>query len=110
MRSSVGGGDFLVEVGLHQGLALIVMARLTDEVRNLQWTMIFAGDAAICNESRGAGGRKPQKSEICTRTGVLNWWVGTQKWVADPFSVGRGPLPGEGNAKKKKKLSVIDTP
>ena len=41
---------------------------------------------------------------------VLNWWVVTQKWVADPFSVGRGPLPGEGNAKKNPQTSVIHTP
>ena len=34
---------------------------------------------------------------------VLRCWVATQKWVADPSSVGRGPLPGEGNAKKYQK-------
>ena len=34
---------------------------------------------------------------------VLNWWVTTHFWVAEPFSVGRGPLPGGGNAKNKQK-------
>ena len=34
---------------------------------------------------------------------VLNWWVGTQKWVADPFSVGHGPLPGGETLKNPQK-------
>ena len=48
---------------------------------------------------------------ICYRSRpvVLNSWVGTQKWVADLFSVGRGPLSGEGNAKKKTQKTVIHT-
>ena len=27
-----------------------------------------------------------------SRAVVLNWWVATQKWVADPFWMGRGQL------------------
>ena len=30
-----------------------------------------------------------------SRAVILNWWVPTQKWVADPFSVGRRSLPGQ---------------
>ena len=42
-------------------------------------------------------GSSPREAESSTAV-VLNWWVVTQNWVADPFSVGRGPLGGEGNA------------
>ena len=38
-----------------------------------------------------------RKRQLMSKSVVLNWWVATQKWVADPFSVGRGPLSGEGD-------------
>ena len=49
----------------------------------------------------GAELQPERRGSVCG-TVVLNWWVETQKWVADLFSVGRGPLSGEG--------SVIHTP
>ncbi|KAK3574173.1 hypothetical protein QTP86_003831 [Hemibagrus guttatus] len=60
VRCAVGQTEeFKVEVGLHQGLALspflfaIVMDQLSEEVRQKSlWTMMFAGDIVICNESR----------------------------------------------------------
>ena len=51
--------SFKVKVGLHQGSALspflfaVIMDRLTDEVRRKPpWTMLFADDIVICEESR----------------------------------------------------------
>ena len=49
--------SFKVEVGLHQGSALspfaVIMDRLTDEVRSEPpWTMLFADDILICEETR----------------------------------------------------------
>ena len=51
--------SFKVKVGLHQGSALspflfaVIMDRLTDEVRRkLPWTMQFADDIVICEETR----------------------------------------------------------
>ena len=51
--------SFKVKVGLHQGLALssflfaVIMDRLTDEVRREPpWTMLFADDIVICEETR----------------------------------------------------------
>ena len=51
--------SFKVNVGLHQGSALspflfaVIMDRLTDEVRREQpWTMLFANDIVICEETR----------------------------------------------------------
>ena len=48
-----------VKVGLHQGSALspflfaVIMDRLTDEVRREPpWTMLFADDIVICEETR----------------------------------------------------------
>jgi len=38
---------------------------------------------------------------------ILNWWVTTHFWVADPFSVGRVPLPGQKNKKIKKNNPVL---
>ncbi|KAK3573071.1 hypothetical protein QTP86_012282 [Hemibagrus guttatus] len=60
VRCAVGQTEeFKVEVGLHQGSALspflfaIVMDRLSEEVRRESpWTMMFADDIVICNESR----------------------------------------------------------
>ncbi|XP_065658457.1 uncharacterized protein LOC136082969 [Hydra vulgaris] len=60
VRYAVGMTDrFKVEVGPNQGSALspflfvIVMDRLTDEVRQESpWTMMFADDIVICSESR----------------------------------------------------------
>ncbi|XP_058483140.1 uncharacterized protein LOC131458247 [Solea solea] len=60
VRCAVGVTEkFKVEVGLHQGSALIpflfavVMDRLTDEViQESPWTMMFADDIVICGESR----------------------------------------------------------
>ena len=51
--------SFKVKVGLHQGSALnpflfaVIMDRLTDEVRREPpWTMVFADDIVICEETR----------------------------------------------------------
>ena len=51
--------SFEVKVGLHQGSALspflfsVIMDRLTDEVRRKPpWTMLFADDIVICEETR----------------------------------------------------------
>ena len=51
--------NFKVKVGLHQGSTLslflfsVVMDRLTDEVRREPpWTMLFADDIVICEETR----------------------------------------------------------
>ena len=51
--------SFKVKVGLHQGSALspflfaVIMDRITDEVRREpQWTMLFADDIVICEETR----------------------------------------------------------
>ena len=51
--------SFKVKVGLHQGSALspflfaVIMDRLTDEVRRkLPWTMLFADDIVIFEETR----------------------------------------------------------
>ena len=60
VRCAVGMTEgFKVEVGLHQGSALIpflfvmVMDRLTDEVRQKSpWNMMFADDIVICSESK----------------------------------------------------------
>ncbi|KAK3559119.1 hypothetical protein QTP86_004099 [Hemibagrus guttatus] len=60
VRCAVGQTEeFKVEVGLHQGSALspflfaIVMDQLSEEVRQeSSWTMMFADDIVICNESR----------------------------------------------------------
>ena len=64
-------GEFKVEVGLHQDSALrpflfvMVMNRLTDEVRQESpWTMMSADDIVICSEQR-AGGRKSREMEVC---------------------------------------------
>ena len=60
MRCAVGTTEsFKVKVGLHQGSALsaflfaVIMDRLTDEVRREPlWTMMFADDIVICEETR----------------------------------------------------------
>ena len=60
VRCAVGTTEsFKVKVGLHQGLALspflfaVIMDRLTDEVRREPaWTMLFADDIVICEETR----------------------------------------------------------
>ncbi|KAK3568207.1 hypothetical protein QTP86_000216 [Hemibagrus guttatus] len=60
VRCAVGQTEeFKVEVGLHQGSALspflfaIVMDQLSEEVRQESpWTIMFADDIVICNESR----------------------------------------------------------
>ena len=51
--------SFKVKVGLHQGSALspflfaVIMDRLTDEVRKEPpWTMLFADDIVICEETK----------------------------------------------------------
>ena len=51
--------SFKVKVGLHQGSALspflfaVIMYKLTDEVRReTPWTMLFADDIVICEETR----------------------------------------------------------
>ena len=51
--------SFKVKVGLHQGSALspflfaVIMDRLTEEVRRESpWTMLFADDIVICEETR----------------------------------------------------------
>ena len=60
VRCAVGTTEsFKVTVGLHQGSALspflfaVIMDRLTDEVRREpSWTMLFADDIVICEETR----------------------------------------------------------
>ena len=60
VRCAVGTTEsFKVKVGLHQGSALspflfaVIMDRLTDEVRREPpWTMLFAHDIVICEETR----------------------------------------------------------
>ena len=60
VRCAVGTTEsFKVKVGLHQGSALslflfaVIMDRLTDEVRREPpWTMLFADDIVICNETK----------------------------------------------------------
>ena len=59
MRKSGIVGSFKVKVGLHQGSALspflfaMILDRLTDEVRREPpWTMLFADDIVICEETR----------------------------------------------------------
>ena len=60
VRCAVGTTEnFKVKVGLHQGLALspflfaVIMDSLTDEVRREPpWTMLFADDIVICEETR----------------------------------------------------------
>ena len=60
VRCAIGTTEsFKVKVGLHQGSALssilfaVIMDRLTDEVRREPlWTMLFADDIVICEETR----------------------------------------------------------
>ena len=60
VRCAIGTTEsFKVKVGLHQGSALspflfaVIMDRLTDKVRrDPPWTMLFADDIAICEETR----------------------------------------------------------
>ena len=60
VKCAVGTTEsFKVKVGLHQGSALssflfaVIMDRLTDEVRREPpWTMLFADDIVICEETR----------------------------------------------------------
>ena len=60
LRCAVGTTESLkVKVGLHQGSALspfqfaMIMGRLTDQVRREPpWTMLFAYDIVICEETR----------------------------------------------------------
>ena len=60
VRCTVGTTEsFKVKAGLHQGSALstflfaVIMNRLTDEVRKGPlWTMLFADDTMICEDTR----------------------------------------------------------
>ena len=60
VRCAVGTTEsFKVKVGLHQGSALgsflfaVIMDRLTDEVRREPpWTLLFADNIVICEETR----------------------------------------------------------
>ena len=59
VRCAVETKSFKVKVRLHQGSALspflfaVIMDRLTDEVRREPpWTMLFANDIVICEETR----------------------------------------------------------
>ena len=60
VRCAVGTAEsFNIKVGLHQGSVLslflfaVIMDRLTDEVRREPpWTMLFADDIVICEETR----------------------------------------------------------
>ena len=74
MYKSCKTEEFKVEMGLYQGstlspfLFVIVMVRLTDEVRQKSsWTMMFANDIVIWSKSRWRkiwrGGCMPWKGE-----------------------------------------------
>ena len=60
MRCAAGTTEsFKVKIGLHQGSALspflfaVIMDRVTDEIRReTPWTMLFADDIVICEETR----------------------------------------------------------
>ena len=62
--------SFKVKVGLHQGSALslflfaVIMDKLTDEVRREpSWSMLFADDIVICEETREEAGDMHWKKE-----------------------------------------------
>ena len=59
VRCAVGVTEgFELKAGLHQGSALspcllaMVMDRMTDEIREDPWTMMFADDIVICSERK----------------------------------------------------------
>ena len=71
VRCVVGTTEsFKVKVGLHQGSALspflfaVIMNRLTDKVRREPpWTMLFADNIVICEETREDGGEGMRRKE-----------------------------------------------
>ena len=78
VRCAVGTTEiFKVEVGLHQGLALspflfaVIMDRLTDEVRREPpWTMLFADDIVICEETRKEVERRLESWRYALKRGM----------------------------------------
>ena len=73
VRCAVGTTEsFKVKVVLHQGSVLspflfaIIMDRLTDEIRREPlWTMLFADDIVICEETRERSGAEIRILEVC---------------------------------------------
>ena len=73
VRCAVGTTkSFKVTVGLHQGSELspflfaMIMDRLTDEVRREPpWTMLFADNIVICEETREEVERRLEILEVC---------------------------------------------
>ena len=72
VRCSVGTTESSkVKVGLHQGSALspflflVIMNRITDEVRREPpWTMLFADDIVICKD-QGSRRAETRMMEVC---------------------------------------------
>ena len=69
--------SFKIKVGLHQGSALspflfaVIIERLTDEVRREPpWTMLFADDFMICEETR---------KEVERKLESWRYWIGKKK-------------------------------
>ena len=73
VRCAVGTTEsFKVKVRLHQRSALspflfaVIMDRLTDEVRREPpWTMLFADDIVICEETRERSEAENRILEVC---------------------------------------------
>ena len=77
--------SFKVKVGLHQGSALspflfaVIMDRLTDKVkREPPWTMLFAEDIVICEETREELERRVEEMEVAEMK-MLRFAMGVTK-------------------------------
>ena len=80
VRCAVGTTEsFKLKVGLNQGSALssflfaVIMDRLTDEVkRKPPWTMLFADDIVICEETREEVERRLESSKYALERREIN--------------------------------------